>query len=150
MSEYLYDDTETLLEEKPKRKVRDYDTYELADIGNRFVALLIDGFILSAITGVLFGAAREPGFGVGLIVGVAYQWYFLTRMNGQTPGAMLMKIRVIKTDGSHLQDADAIVRQVATYLSSAVFGLGYLWALWDDKRQTWHDKIASTYVIKAE
>ena len=26
--------------------------------------------------------------------------------------------------------------------------LGYLWAFWDDQRQTWHDKAADTYVIK--
>ncbi|MBZ0285852.1 MAG: RDD family protein [Anaerolineae bacterium] len=150
MSDHIYDDTETYVEEKPKRKVRDVDTYELADIGNRLIALIIDGFILSTITGILFGAAKGPGFGVGLVVGVAFHWYFLTRMNGQTPGAMLMKIRIIKTDGTKLQDADAIVRQVATYLSSAIMGLGYFWALWDDKRQTWHDKIANTYVVKAE
>ena len=28
--------------------------------------------------------------------------------------------------------------------------LNYLWPLWDTRRQTWHDRLASTYVVKAE
>ena len=27
--------------------------------------------------------------------------------------------------------------------------LGFLWMLWDDEDQTWHDKICDTVVIKA-
>jgi uncharacterized RDD family membrane protein YckC len=35
-------------------------------------------------------------------------------------------------------------------LSILVLFLGYFWAAWDRKRQTWHDKIAGTYVVKIE
>ena len=28
-------------------------------------------------------------------------------------------------------------------------GLGYLWALWDNRKQTWHDKVVSTVVVRA-
>jgi len=30
------------------------------------------------------------------------------------------------------------------------FFIGWAWALFDDSRQGWHDKIAETYVVKAE
>jgi uncharacterized RDD family membrane protein YckC len=30
------------------------------------------------------------------------------------------------------------------------FFIGWVWALFDDNRQGWHDKIAETYVVKAE
>jgi uncharacterized RDD family membrane protein YckC len=136
--------------ENPRGKPKDEAVYELADIGQRFLALIIDGIILGIITGILFGAAREPGFGASFIVGVVYQWYFLTRQNGQAPGKMVMKIRVIKTTGEPMTDSDPIIRYVGTYINSIVFGLGWFWALWDENRQGWHDKMANTYVVKAD
>jgi uncharacterized RDD family membrane protein YckC len=29
-----------------------------------------------------------------------------------------------------------------------VFCLGFLWMLWDPNKQTWHDKVAQTYVVR--
>jgi hypothetical protein len=34
-------------------------------------------------------------------------------------------------------------------ISGWVFSLGYLWALGDVRRQTWHDKATSALVIRA-
>jgi uncharacterized RDD family membrane protein YckC len=124
--------------------------YELADVGTRFIALLIDGFVLGLIGALLFGAGRGAGGFIGFIIGAAYHWYFLTRQDGQTPGKRIMKIRVIKTDGSPIDDATAVLRYVGYYIDSAIFFLGWLLALFDDKSQTLHDKLVSTYVIKAE
>jgi hypothetical protein len=36
----------------------------------------------------------------------------------------------------------------ANIFSSAIFYLGYLWMLWDDKKQTWHDKVVNSVVVK--
>jgi uncharacterized RDD family membrane protein YckC len=36
----------------------------------------------------------------------------------------------------------------AVVISSNILYLGFLWMLWDGDRQTWHDKIAGTVVIK--
>lgn len=149
MSEYIYDD-ETTVDDKPKRKSKDLYDYELADIGTRFFGLIIDGIILGVITGILFGAGRGTGAAVGFLINVAYTWYFLTRHNGQTPGAMITKVRVVKTNGTPISDTDAILRGVGGYISSLFMCIGYLWAFIDKDRQTWHDKIANTYVIKAE
>jgi hypothetical protein len=27
--------------------------------------------------------------------------------------------------------------------------LGYLWALWDERKQTWHDKVVNSIVVRA-
>ena len=78
-----------------------------------------------------------------------YTWFFLTRNNGQTVGKMLMKIRVVKTDGTPISDADAVVRYLG-YLLDGIFLLGWLSALFDENRQCWHDKLAKTYVVKTE
>lgn len=129
-------------------KEKEYVSYELADMGTRLIAAIIDGVIVGVINGVLFGILRDPV--VGFLVGLGYFWYFWTRNNGQSPGKSVMKIRVIKKDGTPMKDADAIVRFFGYYISAAVLMIGFLWAIWDENRQGWHDKIASTYVIKAE
>jgi len=133
--------------DKPKRS--EVAPYELADIGTRFIAIFIDNIILGLIAAVLFNGAREPGAGVGVIIGAIYYWYFWTQQDGQTLGKKLMGIRVIKTTGEKMTAGDAIVRYIGYYISGAVFALGYIWALFDSDKQGWHDKLASTYVVKA-
>ncbi|MDX2140499.1 MAG: RDD family protein [Chloroflexota bacterium] len=120
-----------------------------ADILTRFIALVIDGFILGIITGILFGAGREVGGLISFVVGLIYSWYFWTRQNGQTPGKMVMKIRVVKDDGSHLDDTSAVVRYIGYTINSVVFMIGWIWALFDSRGKGWHDLIAGTTVIKA-
>ena len=128
-----------------------YETinYELAEIETRLAAWCIDGAILFLIESAGFFTARETGAGVGLIIGLAYTWFFLTRNNGQTPGKLLMNIRVIKVDGSPISDSDAVIRYIGTLINYVGF-IGWLWALFDDHRQGWHDKLARTYVVNAE
>jgi uncharacterized RDD family membrane protein YckC len=130
--------------DKPKR-----GDYELADTGTRFIALIIDGIILGIITGLLFAGARGTGGLVGFVIGVIYQWYFLTQQDGQTPGKRIMGIRVIKVTGAKLEFADVLVRYIGYYINSVVFMLGWIWALLDKDHQGWHDKLAGTYVVKA-
>jgi len=131
-------------------KTYDTVTYELADVGTRFIALVIDGIILAIIGGVLVGARGSLGGALTFIVGLAYNWYFWTRSGGQTPGKMLMNIRVVKTDGSPMTDGDAVIRHIGYYINSFVFGLGWLWGLIDSNHQGWHDMLSNTYVVKAE
>jgi uncharacterized RDD family membrane protein YckC len=123
--------------------------YALADFGTRFIAWGIDGVILFAIESAGFFTARGTGVGIGLVIGLAYTWYFLTRNDGQTPGKLLMKIRVIKTDGSPISDSDAVVRYIGSIINYIWF-IGWIWALVDNHRQGWHDKLAQTYVVQAE
>jgi uncharacterized RDD family membrane protein YckC len=123
--------------------------YALATVGNRFVAILIDGIILGIIGGLVYAVIGNSGSIVSFIVGAAYYWYFMTRSDGQTPGKKIMNVKVIKTDGSALTDADAIIRYVGYYINSVVFMIGWIWALFDQNNQGWHDKIAQTYVVQA-
>ena len=41
-----------------------------------------------------------------------------------------------------------MVRTLGCFLSLAVVGLGFLWVAIDDDRQSWHDKIAGTVVVR--
>ncbi len=125
--------------------------FELADVGTRFIALIIDSILLGIIggvIGVILGRADTGGI-FGFIIGVLYQWYFLTQQNGQTPGKKLVGIRVIKVNGEPLQFTDVLLRYVGYFLNTLIIFLGWIWALFDSNRQGWHDKLAGTYVIRA-
>ncbi|MBC7869206.1 MAG: RDD family protein [Chitinophagaceae bacterium] len=125
-------------------------SYELADIGERFIALVIDSIIVGIIGGVFGASGNWWGGGlVGFLIGAVYQWYFLTQQNGQTLGKKVMNIRVIKTDGGPIRDADAVLRFIGYYINSVIIGIGWIWALFDKENRGWHDLIANTYVIKA-
>jgi predicted Zn finger-like uncharacterized protein len=67
---------------------------------------------------------------------------------GATFGKMATKVKIVNTDGSNISYGTAFLRFIGTIISGIPFSLGYLWMLWDDKSQTWHDKIASTCVIR--
>jgi uncharacterized RDD family membrane protein YckC len=83
-----------------------------------------------------------------LITAVFYV-YFLTQHDGQTPGKTVMGIRIVRKDGRPLNMWDALVRSILGYTISTHFLLlGYLWMLWDDEKQTWHDKMVNIIVIQ--
>ena len=125
-------------------------TYELAGIGDRALALLIDSIIVGAVGGLIGvgSAAIWGGSLLGAVLGAGYQWYFLTKQDGQTPGKMLMGIQVIKRDGTQISDGEAVLRYVGYLVNSAVAMIGWIWALFDSNNRGWHDMIANTYVVK--
>ena len=69
---------------------------------------------------------------------------------GQTWGRRIVGIKVIgETTGEPIGFGRALGRQLfAAFISGQIFYLGYLWMLWDDKKQTWHDKVVSSIVVK--
>jgi uncharacterized RDD family membrane protein YckC len=129
----------------------DEQVYELADIGERFIALIIDTIIVSIVGGIIGAGGGSPfggGGAISFLLGAGYQWYFLTQQYGQTPGKMAMNIRVIKTDGTPISDGDAVIRYIGYLVNSPILMLGWIWAFIDKNNQGWHDKLANTYVVK--
>jgi uncharacterized RDD family membrane protein YckC len=119
-----------------------------ASFGLRLVAAIIDGVILNIVSLVLYVVLKSAGSGLGLILGLAYFTYFEGSPSGQTPGKRVMGIRVIDfRTGGALGYGKALLRWVGRIVSTIVCLLGYLWMLWDNERQTWHDKIAETVVV---
>ena len=41
----------------------------------------------------------------------------------------------------------ALIRRLGYYLGGIVFYLGWLWVLFDSRRQAWHDKLAGSVVV---
>jgi uncharacterized RDD family membrane protein YckC len=122
-----------------------------ADFGTRLVAWLIDAVIIAVptfiIAMILPMALADL---LALVAGIAYQVYFWTS-TGQTPGKMLMGLKVVNAQTGELLDTGgAAIRYVGYIVSGIPIYLGFLWVIWDPKHEGWHDKIAKTKVIKVE
>lgn len=86
---------------------------------------------------------------LSIVLSYGYSVFFIGK-KGQTPGMMLLHIKAIKEQSGTVPGYGAAILRtvVAQFLSGPILGLGYLWVLWDSKKQTWHDKIAQTVVVK--
>ena len=62
------------------------------------------------------------------------------------PDGAIMSVESIA--GAELNWDTAIVRALGCFLSMVVVGLGFLWIVFDEDRQAWHDKIAGTLVVR--
>jgi uncharacterized RDD family membrane protein YckC len=83
-----------------------------------------------------------------LIVLCLLYFTLFTGWRGQTPGKMLVGIRVVDAAGGIPGMRRAFMREVVgKFLSSTALYVGFLWPLWDAQRQAWHDKIAETWVV---
>ncbi len=101
------------------------------------------------LTAALFAAA--------LVVGAAYA-IVLEGRSGQTFGKRALGLRVLAEDGSPCGYGRASSRELLGRILVGGFAwllvlpgmLSYLAALWDPKRQTWHDRIGETIVVRVE
>lgn len=82
----------------------------------------------------------------GLFVTWFTLWPFFT--GGRSPGKAMLRIKVIRLDGSKLRLWDCFARAGGYSASAATLMLGFLEAIWHPNRQAIHDKIAGTVVIR--
>jgi uncharacterized RDD family membrane protein YckC len=89
---------------------------------------------------------------LGIALSVAYfVWNYCIRQGrtGYTIGKGVVGIKLVKLDtGQPMGAGLSFVRQLAHIVDALPCYLGYLWPLWDSKRQTFADKIMSTVVIQ--
>ncbi|HWM74017.1 MAG TPA: RDD family protein [Nocardioides sp.] len=133
--------------------------------GTRLAAYLIDaliavgaGLIFIIIGAILLGSdASAVGVlimvvGYAVILGVQI-WNFVMKQGntGQSIGKGMMGIKVVGTNtGQPLGTGGGFVRWLMhTFIDGAICYLGFLWPLWDDKKQTWGDKVADSIVVQA-
>jgi uncharacterized RDD family membrane protein YckC len=110
---------------------------------------------------LLSSATTEPGevqsAGVGLVifllwlVGVGiwvYNRVILQGRTGQSWGKQVMNTRLVRmSDGQPVGAGQAFVRDLAHIIDSIICYIGWLFPIWDARRQTIADKIMSTVVL---
>ena len=121
---------------------------QLASWGLRVGAALIDG-VITLVAQLIVGAVSKPlGNLVGLALFVVFA--YLLGTTGQTPGKKVVGIKVLReADGGLLGFGTAIGRGLLHILDALPLGLGYLWPIWDNKNQTFADKIVHSVAVKA-
>ena len=82
-----------------------------------------------------------------LLIGALYQAFFLmTTMS--TPGMMYAGISLCTFDDENPTRAQLRDRLGALVISLLPVGLGFAWAIFDEDRLSWHDRISRTYQRK--
>lgn len=79
-----------------------------------------------------------------------WNWGYRQGTTGQSIGKSVMKFKVIsEKTGQPIGFGLSIVRQIAHVVDAIIFYVGFLFPLWDAKRQTIADKIMSTVCVPA-
>ena len=151
----------------PKADIQDMELQtrqhgDLAGFWRRFTASFIDGILIVLVTIPLsylyFGPAyfdeNTPTFfgPVDFIINYILPFIIVIafwKIKSATPGKMLLGIKIIDAKhGGQPSTGQFIGRYLGYILSTVVIFLGYFWMLWDKRKQTWHDKLASTLVVR--
>jgi uncharacterized RDD family membrane protein YckC len=122
--------------------------YQLNPVGfwHRAGAFVIDLVILIPI--VTVGQQFMP-----VVAGLICWWLYFALFESSgwhaTPGKRIRGIEVTDINGVHLRFGRATLRFAGRLLSTAPLFLGFLLAAFTQNKQTLHDLIASTLVIKS-
>lgn len=125
-------------------------TLPRAGFGIRLAALFLDFVLIGIGTGLLNGLLPrfmqiEPP---ALLLLLATYGAVMWKHRGTTIGGVVCGLKVVRLDDRPMDWTTAGVRAGSCFLSMAVVGLGFLWVIFDDERQSWHDKIAGTTVVR--
>jgi len=138
------------------------DNWELAGFGDRFLADLCDGLIITAValvgylvvdrgmlgnqTGFL-SEKTPPGERVFSLAWFLWNLTYLVGRTGQPWGRRLVGLRVLDSEGAAIGFWRSLGRNLfAAFISAPLLYLGFLWVIWDPQKQAWHDKVFRTFV----
>ena len=97
-------------------------------------------------------AAKAPALAILIyVVALGFGIWNILRQGktGQTLGKKQVGIYVVReADGQFTGGGMAIVRSIAHIVDGIPCYIGWLWPLWDSKKQTFADKIMGTVVVK--
>lgn len=147
------------------------DHTELATIGQRFIAHVIDGFILAfiailegfvlflppivitfagneAVAALAYMISSVLFFVVYFATFIYYDAYLISTEKMATPGKAMFNLAVCREDGSRLTFGLAIGRLFVKSVLSPILLIGYLLAIFNNKHQALHDMMVGSLVVQ--
>jgi uncharacterized RDD family membrane protein YckC len=127
-------------------------------IGQLIFYIGYGAFIVNITRSAQLGYSTPTAAGVvpmvigGLIILAAFGWQIYNRWiiagrTGQSWGKRVLKISLLSEEtGQPIGPLNAFLRDLV-HILDGIFYIGYLWPLWDEKKQTFSDKILKTVVV---
>jgi len=116
-------------------------SYPFAGFWVRLGALLLDLLLVGFISAV-------TQFPPSVLVLLPAYYVAMWTWRGTSIGGIVFNLKLVRTDGGKVNFAVGLVRALSGFFSFMVFGLGFLWIAWDHEKQSWHDKVAGTHVLR--
>jgi len=130
----------------------------------RFGAFVIDTFILGMINLLIFipmsilmpFSFENPTIFTSFFpllmllqyaIPAVYDSWFVGKYQA-TPGKMACKLKIVVADGSRVSYLRSLGRHFAKWISAMIILIGFIMAAFDDQKQSLHDRICETRVIR--
>jgi hypothetical protein len=68
---------------------------------------------------------------------------------GTTIGGIILRLKVVRLDGRPISFDVALIRGLTAVISAAALFIGFFWAGWSRDRQSWHDIITDTVIVRS-
>jgi uncharacterized RDD family membrane protein YckC len=111
----------------------------------RVAAAFLDTMIIIIPLGIAGGMEGGPGL---MFLCVAAYHAVMWKLKGTTIGGVICGLKVVRLDDRPIDWGVAIVRALSAFISFFPACLGFIWVAFDDEKQSWHDKIAGTTVVR--
>jgi uncharacterized RDD family membrane protein YckC len=123
--------------------------FRYAGFWDRFGAAILDALIL-LIPSYAFQYLLGPqmAFLVNIVMGWLYSALQESGPAQATIGKKALGLKVATLSGDRISFGQATGRFFGKYVSAIILLIGYLMMLWDDRKQTLHDKMAATLVLR--
>ena len=142
------------MDKKPEEYALEYAGFWVR-LGAGVIDLLILLFLCYVLYTIIKAFVPTEPVRFIIIVLIFSSWFieiiYLTSFwvwRGQTPGKMIMGIKVIRTDSSPVTIPYAFLRYLGYIICALTLCIGFIYIAFDDRKQGLHDKISDTYVVK--
>lgn len=128
---------------------------ELAGFWIRALANICDGIMVGLITlpiSIIMSATSGTtntllGY-VQFIAGLGVLSYWVGTQGGSPLRRKLGVFIIDENDGSFIGSQRAVIRIAMSWVSGLCLLIGYLSMLWNPRKQTWHDRVARSVVVR--
>lgn len=113
------------------------------------VALLMLAAMLAMLAGLGEQTAmKDPAYTIYLVLVWFFYLAWCWNKGGMTVGMRAWRVRIEDKHGQKPGWGISAVRFLASLISAAPAGLGFLWSLFDSDKRTWHDILSGTRLTR--
>lgn len=120
---------------------------KITSLKNRLISFAIDTTLAMIVFIALARILPSIGWILTIIIYFFYTTAFWSSKAQGTIGKYLVGSTVVDENGNRITYQIAIKRYLYSWISFVVFGFGYIMALYEKDRKSFHDMMAKTLVV---